>query len=51
MGAVYERLEPVDLAAHGLDTPIALGPEGVLHGVLDNGLTCVVGAAGTADRL
>jgi hypothetical protein len=41
MGAVYERLEPVDLS-HGLDTPILLGPEGVLHGVLDNGLRCVL---------
>jgi hypothetical protein len=40
MGAVYEALQPVDLSADGaLDARIPLGPAGLLHGTLHNGLT------------
>jgi len=37
MGAVYQGLEPVDLA-DCYEKPLPLGPDGLLHGTLDNGL-------------
>ena len=37
MGTVYQQLEPVDLS-ESLNTDLPLGPDGLLHGTLDNGL-------------
>jgi hypothetical protein len=37
MGSIYAALEPVDLSSC-FDQPLPLGPDGLLHGTLDNGL-------------
>lgn len=37
MGSVYYHLEPVEVASWS--APLPLGPEELLHGRLDNGLT------------
>lgn len=38
MSAIYQQLEPVDLT-QCFDKDLPLGPEGLVHGKLDNGLT------------
>jgi hypothetical protein len=38
MGAVYQSLEVLQLSEEDLHAEIPLGPEGVRHGTLDNGL-------------
>lgn len=38
MGSIYLQLEPVELSDVALNQPLPLGPEGLLHGTLDNGL-------------
>lgn len=40
MGSIYQHLEPVDLS-ECFDQPLPLGPDGLLHGTLDNGLKWV----------
>ena len=37
--AVYESLEPIPTLLEALDVPLPLGPDGLLHGKLDNGMT------------
>lgn len=39
MGRVFDQLQPVEDVQQQLDNPIPLGPEGLVHGTLDNGLT------------
>ncbi|KAL6755922.1 Metalloenzyme, LuxS/M16 peptidase-like protein [Haematococcus lacustris] len=41
-GAAYDALEEVDVSGDKWTTPLPLGPESVLHGVLANGLTYYV---------
>ncbi|GFR46295.1 hypothetical protein Agub_g7851, partial [Astrephomene gubernaculifera] len=42
MGRVYDDLEPVDVSGEKFHQPLPLGPEGLKHGTLENGLTYYV---------
>lgn len=37
--AVYDSLEPIPSLLEALDVPLPLGPDGLLHGKLGNGMT------------
>ncbi|PNH08254.1 Deoxyribodipyrimidine photo-lyase [Tetrabaena socialis] len=38
MGRVYDELEPVDVAGDRFEQPLPLGPDGIRHGTLPNGM-------------
>lgn len=46
MGSVFDSLEDVDISGDIFVSPPPVGPEGVLHGKLANGMTYVGRGAG-----
>lgn len=41
MGKLFDSLEDVDVSGQAYTSELPLGPEGLVHGKLKNGLTCV----------